>query len=69
MRKVWHETAWEDYVVYQSQDHETLNRINSLVKSIERNGYAAIGLCLGFPAGSLRLPHAKVITREATAAH
>lgn len=43
MRKNWHETAWDDYVAAQSQDRKTLNRINTLLKSIERNGYDAIG--------------------------
>lgn len=43
MRKNWHETAWDDYVATQSQDRKTLNRINTLLKSIERNGYDAIG--------------------------
>lgn len=43
MRKNWHETAWDDYVSAQSQDRKTLNRINTLLKSIERNGYGAIG--------------------------
>ena len=43
MRKNWHETAWDDYVAAQSQDRTTLNRINTLLKSIERNGYDAIG--------------------------
>ena len=43
MRKNWHETAWDDYVAAQSQDRKTLNRINTLLKSIERNGYGAIG--------------------------
>lgn len=43
MRKNWHETAWDDYVAAQSQDRKTLTRINVLLKSIERNGYAAIG--------------------------
>lgn len=43
MRKAWHETAWGDYVAAQSQDRKTLNRINALLKSIERNGYSAIG--------------------------
>lgn len=43
MRKNWHETAWDDYVDSQFQDRKTLNRINALLKSIERNGYAAIG--------------------------
>ena len=43
MRKAWHEAAWEDYVAAQSQDRKTLNRINALLKSIDRNGYSAIG--------------------------
>ena len=43
MRKAWHETAWDDYIAAQSQDRKTLNRINVLLKSIERNGYNAIG--------------------------
>lgn len=43
MRTNWHETAWDDYVAAQSQDRKTLNRINTLLKSIERNGYDAIG--------------------------
>ena len=43
MRKSWHETAWDDYVAAQSQDRRTLNRINTLLKSIELNGYDAIG--------------------------
>ena len=43
MRKNWHETAWDDYVAAQSQDRKTLNRINTLLKIIERNGYDAIG--------------------------
>ena len=43
MRKNWHETAWDDYVSVQSQDRKKLNRINTLLKSIERNGYGAIG--------------------------
>lgn len=43
MRKNWHETVWDDYVAAQSQDRKTLTRINVLLKSIERNGYDAIG--------------------------
>ena len=43
MRKNWHETAWDDYVAAHSQDRKTLNRVNTLLKSIERNGYDAVG--------------------------
>ena len=43
MIKLWHDTAWEDYLYWQSQDKKTLKRINTLVKDIERNGYSGIG--------------------------
>lgn len=28
MRKIWHETAWEEYLAWQGQDAKTLKRIN-----------------------------------------
>ena len=43
MIKVWHDTAWEDYLYWQSQDKKTLRRINKLLLDIERNGYNGIG--------------------------
>ncbi|WP_165173093.1 Txe/YoeB family addiction module toxin [Adlercreutzia sp. ZJ242] len=47
MRKVWSESAWDDYVWWQSQDRKTLKRINKLVKDIERSasdpGSAPVG--------------------------
>lgn len=43
MIKAWHERAWEEYIYWQKQDKKTLNKINSLVKDIERNGYNCIG--------------------------
>jgi toxin YoeB len=43
MIKVWHDTAWEDYVYWQNQDKKTLRRINKLLRDIERNGYHGIG--------------------------
>ena len=30
--------AWEEYLYFQSQDKQTLKKINELVKDIERNG-------------------------------
>ena len=43
MRKIWSDEAWEDYLYWQNQDKKTLKRINSLLKSIDRNGYDCIG--------------------------
>ncbi len=43
MIKIWGDEAWEDYLYWQQQDRKTLNRINSLVKDIDRNQYKGIG--------------------------
>lgn len=43
MKKVWQDKAWEDYLHWQTQDKKTLQKINRLIKDIERNGYACIG--------------------------
>lgn len=43
MIKVWDDTAWDDYVYWQTQDKKTLKRINPLIKDIDRNGYEGIG--------------------------
>ena len=43
MRKIWYETAWDDYLFWQKQDRKTLNRINTLVKDIERGGHNGLG--------------------------
>ena len=37
-QKVFSETGWEDYLYWQTQDRKTLNRINRLLQSIERDG-------------------------------
>jgi toxin YoeB len=39
----WDESAWEDYVWWQTQDRRVLRRINALVKNIARNGNEGIG--------------------------
>jgi toxin YoeB len=38
--------AWHEYVSWQSEDRKTLKRINSLIKSIQRDG---LELGLGKP--------------------
>jgi toxin YoeB len=62
MRKDWHEKAWADYLYWQTQDKKTLQRINTLIKSIER-GSESIGkpeLLKGDLSGwaSVRIDHA-----------
>ena len=43
MEKLWHDLAWDQYLEWQGLDRRTLKRINSLIASIERNGYDCIG--------------------------
>ncbi len=43
MIKSFHDTAWADYLYWQSQDRKTLKRINLLLQDIDRNGYTGIG--------------------------
>ncbi|MBR1444863.1 MAG: Txe/YoeB family addiction module toxin [Firmicutes bacterium] len=43
MKKLWIDSAWEDYVHWQKNDKKTLNKINKLLQDIERNGYECIG--------------------------
>ena len=43
MRKIWDDSAWADYLYWQTQDKKTLNRINERIKDIERNGTLGIG--------------------------
>lgn len=34
---VWSKQAWEEYLYWQTQDTKTLKKINSLIKSLQRN--------------------------------
>jgi toxin YoeB len=43
MKLVWDETAWDDYVCWQTQDRKVLKRINALITDIQRNGNEGIG--------------------------
>ncbi|MBR5914701.1 MAG: Txe/YoeB family addiction module toxin [Selenomonadaceae bacterium] len=38
MYKLWNEIAWADYVDWQHQDDNIVERINLLLKDIDRNG-------------------------------
>ena len=37
MELQWSPKAWDEYLEWQTEDKKTLRRINSLIKSIERN--------------------------------
>ena len=43
MRKIWHDEAWEEYKEWQSKDKKILKKINTLIESIDTNGYSGIG--------------------------
>jgi len=43
MNKIWYDSAWEDYLYWQTHDKKTLRRIDQLLKDIDRNGYEGIG--------------------------
>lgn len=43
MRKLWDDRAWDDYLWWQSRDKKVLERINRLVKGLERKDEATIG--------------------------
>ncbi|MBR1443799.1 MAG: Txe/YoeB family addiction module toxin [Firmicutes bacterium] len=43
MKKIWHDTAWEDYLSWQTQDKKILKKINQLLQDIDRNGYQCTG--------------------------
>ena len=43
MRLLWEESAWDDYLYWQTQDKKTLKRINSIIKDMQRNLFEGIG--------------------------
>jgi len=53
MEKLWTDKAWSDYLYWQTQDKKTLNRINQLLKDIDRNGNNGIGKPEPLREGSL----------------
>lgn len=40
---IWHNTAWADYLYWQSTDKKMLKRVNQLIKEIERTPFEGIG--------------------------
>ena len=43
MRITFSQNSWEDYTSWQSEDKKMLNKINELVKDIQRNPYTGLG--------------------------
>ena len=43
MRLLWEDRAWDDYLYWQTQDKKTMQRINALIKDIQRNPFEGIG--------------------------
>lgn len=43
VEKLWHDLAWNQYLEWQGLDRRTLKRTNTLITSIERNGYDSLG--------------------------
>ena len=38
MDKIWSDKAWDDYLDWQKKDKKTFEKINILIKDIDRNG-------------------------------
>jgi toxin YoeB len=43
MKLIFAESAWEDYLYWQKRDKKILNRINTLIKDIQRSPFEGIG--------------------------
>lgn len=43
MKKIWFDETWEEYLYWQTQDKNTIKRINALLKDIERGHFDGIG--------------------------
>lgn len=43
MRLLWEESAWADYLYWQGQDKKTLNRLNQLIRDMQRSPFEGIG--------------------------
>lgn len=43
MQLAWDESAWENYLWWQTQDRKVLKRINALIRDIDRNGNEGLG--------------------------
>jgi len=43
MKKIWDESAWEDYLYWQTHDKKTLRKVNELLRDIDRDPFSGKG--------------------------
>ena len=43
MKLIFAELAWKDYLYWQTQDKQMLQRINKLIQEVQREPFAGIG--------------------------
>lgn len=43
MKLVFADTAWDDYLYWQRQDRRMVERINKLIKEVQREPFAGVG--------------------------
>ncbi|MFD6355748.1 Txe/YoeB family addiction module toxin [Nocardia tengchongensis] len=43
MKLAFTDSAWDDYLWWQTNDKQTLRRINALITDVKRSGYTGIG--------------------------
>lgn len=43
MKLIFSEQAWDDYLFWQKSDSKTLERINTLIREIQRQPFSGIG--------------------------
>ena len=43
MKLIFAEEAWEDYLYWQKHDKQMVDRINKLIKEIQREPFAGVG--------------------------
>lgn len=43
MKLVFAEAAWEDYLYWQKQDRKMVDRINKLIRDIQREPFSGVG--------------------------
>ena len=62
MKLIFADEAWEDYLYWQKQDRKMVERINKLIREIQREPFTGIGkpeplkhACPGFGHAGLRM--------------
>jgi toxin YoeB len=43
MKLIFADAAWEDYLYWQKQDRKMVDRINKLIKEVQREPFSGIG--------------------------